>query len=42
MLISLKIGISYKRMFIARELHILGKELIIFTRDHFKEELGHK
>ena len=42
MLISLKIGIRYKRMFIALELQIFDKELIISTRDHFKEELVHK
>lgn len=42
MLISLKIGISYKRMFIALELHILDEELIVSTRDRFKEELVRK
>lgn len=42
MLISLKIGISYKSMSIALELHILEKELIVSTRDRFKEELVHK
>lgn len=39
---SLKIGINYKRMPSALKLHIVDEELIISTRDHFKEELVHK
>lgn len=41
-LISLKVGTSYKRMFMVPELHILDQELITPTRDSFKEVLVRK